>query len=186
MNRFYELVRISEGHPTALTWSEFREYIGKIPQYDDHITYRLECVRISDTLPLCTSVQQARVQQAFELLNIYERFGLEPFVPVRMTFPSFSQIIFPPLVEKRTDGRQIVLDGMHRLFAAQAKAYSHLHLLTLTGAEAPLPSIPVRWETVKVVEPILPVAAKMLSYDPTAFTKPYTETFNAESWWTGR
>lgn len=165
--------------------TQFYVQLSRIPQFRKELKYELASINISETQVFCTCVTSGRVEKASLILQLYERANVQPYLPVELHFGKVRQFVFPAVVHfDEEQDIAVIVDGMHRIFAASRKGYTHLIMLKITGPYTLLPGDLITWSRVQVVDTQVPAADKFINFNPHAFTAPYTVTFNGEQFWT--
>jgi hypothetical protein len=92
--------------------------------------------------------------------------------------------MFPPVVHlSDVDKYHIVMDGIHRLYAAQRAGYNSVTILGMSGPLGLLPGVPINWDKVQETEKDLPLEEKFIGFRREAFAKAFTVTLNGEWLW---
>lgn len=112
---------------------------------------RLEQVVPAVVRPLSKSLERLKLLRARETVELQTAYGL----PLFAIIDGSPWPVTPPIVERRSDGTLVVIDGTHRLYAALERGDGKVPALVVE-CDAPLPSDPLSsWkETTLVTEKV--------------------------------
>lgn len=183
-NQFYKKFRICEAVLQPINMPDILPLLSCLPQINAPHLLSLVTWRTAALRPLCTSVTNARLLQANELLSKYRISEVSPYVPIRLVYGRIRQVVFPPVVLIDESWRNgIILDGMHRVFVALAERITELTVLALRDKTLSLPGDPTCWDAIKIVQEAPNVPSKFLNFRPDAFRVPFTKSLNEEWLW---
>ena len=186
-NHFYDAFDLSDARVEDLDTVEFARLVARLPGFDEWEGWAVTEVHSGHLQPLCTSVSRSRVASARSLLSLYEAGEIAPFKPVLLRYPSHpnrtvTQRVFPPVILARGSNR-IILDGMHRLYAALELGHGTISALVITSRSMILPGDPLTWGDVASVEESPEPRTKFRNFNAAGFRDPFTKTLNAEWLW---
>jgi hypothetical protein len=145
--------------------------IARVPQYQNCRAQLSDgLVEVAHIRPLCLNVRLGRLGAACQLVQSALVNGVDLFAPVRVRpQPEAGRRLIPPPVVEVHDGRMILIDGHHRLFAVRLAGVSAVKVVLVRGDLPELPADPVDWADVRVTaDTNLPREKKFRNLRPTA------------------
>jgi pyrimidine deaminase RibD-like protein len=126
-----------------------------------------------DTLPVTRHLDDFKLFRAVRLDATLAARGL----PSSALIKGVPWPITPPVVERRPDGRLVVIDGTHRFYQALRRGSSAVDALVVDGCTADLPGAPAAsWDEVTVWHTSLPRHRRYENYRESAF-RPIQDVF---------
>lgn len=135
-----------------LSANDLHQILSQIPHYRDLTLGDISIEKLSCTSlqSCCKTVKTAKLPSAASLIDGYQKFGLDPFEPCVIESSRGQRLMLPPIVERQSDGRHVVVDGMHRIYQLVTHTDSQqVTCLVITNA-GPLPSDPVPFKDVRL------------------------------------
>ncbi len=122
-------------------------------------------VNVAGLKPLATALERFKLFRLHQVALLQESFKSECVV-----IRGSPWAIFPPVVEVLPNGEQIVIDGAHRVFAANQRGRESVQAVVVSGAMADLPAKPLAsWDDVKLKTAKLPRDQRYRDYKPENF-----------------
>jgi len=94
-------------------------------------------IAVNDVLPLTRHLEVARLRRAEAVVDLYERMGWTPFVP--MLVRESTWFLAPPVVEI-VDGRFVLIDGTHRIYHCRNRGVATVWAILVRNASEPPPA----------------------------------------------
>lgn len=134
------------------SWPATEARIRRVPQYAGRrVSISPDQVYPDDVSPLCLYVRSERIDDVYLLAKSMLYHRLSPFEPVVVRSDSGSHLLVPPIIERREGSRYVLINGLHRLFAArQMFPRRPLDVVVVEGVADPLPADPIPWDRVEV------------------------------------
>lgn len=136
----------------SLDGRQIRRILARVPHYRHLSAADIEIRRvyISSLYSCCRSVKAVKLGEVSPLLELYQRFALEPFEPCRVTGSGYTTMILPPIVEEQADRRFVVIDGMHRIYQLVTQTDAQEVQCLVVSNAGPLPSDPIPFDRVQL------------------------------------
>lgn len=153
---------------TALTKS--------VPQYRDG-NVQLEAVALDKVKCLTNDIEIFKLRRAASVGRVAARLGFEGCVHIAGT----PWVFLPPIIERRTNGELVLIDGRHRLYHARQSGRSSLPAIVVSNISAPLPGRAIEAPPATIVAEKRDRNVRYLAYDPDHF-RPIREALIGGPW----
>ncbi len=121
-------------------------------RFYDRANFAFEEVSISDTRPVSSYVSKFKLQQASDIVQLYDERGWSLFRPCGMTLQNGNTSVWVPPVLEEHDGELYIAEGHSRLFTLRKRAIKSVRAIVVRGVAADLPMKPTVWRKVSVVD----------------------------------
>jgi len=147
-----------------------------VPSYA-HAGVELLELDIDKLLFLSNDVEIFKLRRVASTNRIMRKLSME--APMHIVGTPWG--FFPPIVERDSYNRLVVIDGNHRIYQARLEGRQSIKALVVSGATAPLPATPIRsWEP-KIIPMKRSREDRYSSYDAGAF-RPIRKALEMGSW----
>jgi hypothetical protein len=147
------------------------------PDYASGII-NLEQIDPRETKPLLATVDGERAASAVDLIKSLEKRGIAAYETVvsRSSHDGPARLVIPPVLEIH-DQTWVIIDGIHRIWAAQTSHLASVRVVAVRNVSVPLPMPQVDWEYVKLGRGSGDLSEILGPYDPDLF-RPLAPAFS--------
>jgi hypothetical protein len=160
-------VSLSRGDPSDLVQ---RIKNGVVQYRAPHVRVEMTTVKLDGLEFLARRLFRFKYKQIPRVLELYETIGAGLFEPLRINLGEdrFS-IMTPPVVEERSGGRLVILNGSHRSYFLRNQGAEAMMCVVVRGVTEPLPGTPVDYREVVLDERMPPEGTRVRDFDYARF-----------------
>lgn len=134
-------------------------------------------IDISDLCFLSNDVELFKLRRVASTNRIMRLSSKEPPLHVVGTPWGF----YPPIIERDGQGRNVVVDGVHRIYQARHESRNRINAIVVSGVEASLPAVPIYPWSPNIIPMKRQRVDRYESYDDELF-RPIRHALESGSW----